>query len=78
MHLRLAHEHELALLRDIERAAGACFRDIGLIDHPAQYARANHLPALALSTFCYRRRVLNGSRLDCWRPIRRPAGASET
>ena len=30
MHIRLAHEHELALLQDIERAAGACFRDIAM------------------------------------------------
>jgi ribosomal protein S18 acetylase RimI-like enzyme len=114
---RLVHEHELPLLQDIERAAGACFRDIGmpeiaddpplpvdelaryqragtawaivdaadtpvgyliaevvdgnlhieqvsvhprhahhglgrrLIDHAAQHARANHLPALTLTSF---------------------------
>jgi ribosomal protein S18 acetylase RimI-like enzyme len=114
---RLVHEHELPLLQDIERAAGACFRDIGmpaiaddpplpvaelaryqragtawaavdaadtpvgyliaevvdgnlhieqvsvhprhahhglgrrLIDHAARHARANHLPALTLTTF---------------------------
>lgn len=30
MHTRLVHGHELPLLQDIERAAGACFRDIGM------------------------------------------------
>jgi GNAT superfamily N-acetyltransferase len=115
--IRPVHEYELALLQDIERAAGACFRDIGmpeiaddpplpvaelaryhqagtawvtvdaadapvayliaeivdgnlhieqvsvdpqyarrglgrrLIDHAADYARRNHLPALTLTTF---------------------------
>src|SRR5690242_3058794 len=27
---RLVHEHELPLLQNIERAAGVCFRDIGM------------------------------------------------
>jgi GNAT superfamily N-acetyltransferase len=30
VHIRLVHEHELPLLQGIERAAGACFRDIGM------------------------------------------------
>lgn len=117
MDSRPVREHELTLLQDIEHAAGACFRDIGmpeiaddpplsvaelaryqragtawatvdaadmpiayliadvvdgnlhieqvsvhprharhglgrrLIEHAAQHARANHLPALTLTTF---------------------------
>jgi hypothetical protein len=30
VHIRVVHEHEPALPQDIERAAGACFRDIGM------------------------------------------------
>ncbi|MFF4244591.1 GNAT family N-acetyltransferase [Streptomyces sp. NPDC001822] len=30
MHIRLAHTGDLPLLQDIERAAGSCFRDIGM------------------------------------------------
>jgi ribosomal protein S18 acetylase RimI-like enzyme len=30
MHIRAARQNELSLLQDIERAAGQCFRDIGM------------------------------------------------
>jgi hypothetical protein len=44
---------ELPVLRDIERAAGQCFRDVGrsLLDHLAAHARSEGASALTLTTF---------------------------
>jgi GNAT superfamily N-acetyltransferase len=46
-HIRTAHAKELPVLRDIERAAGECFRDIGM----AEIADDEPLPLETLSAF---------------------------